>query len=241
MIETKFFKMVDNNAAVALNSMLNGGPGALGRKERQDWTLFLMSILLRSPHSLLEIGSVINGFFKENLEKFHQAAYAVSRQPNDPASVYDFTMTRTPELAHAYKAALPDMIDNDVIGELIMNMRWAMMNLSRARDTILTGDRPCMTSHGLADPMCMLSLPVSPTHIFVAAHDIERLRQLAAQPAQDTVRNSNNCTVKLAVQSVYGRGSDLLTFVEERLRKTNDPVVPGTILRSGTPQPVRRS
>ena len=231
MIETKFFRAVDNNAAPVLESMLHEGPGALDEDKRRSWTLFLMSMLMRSPHSLDEIGSVINDFFRANLEKSHQSDYATSRQPDDPVSIYDFTMKRTPDLAQAYKAALPDMIDNDVIGKQIINMRWAMWALSAAPYTLLTGDRPCMTSRGIADPGCMLSLPVSPTHLFVAAHDIGLLRRLAAQPARDTVRNSNDCTVKLAVQNVYGCTAGQLTFIEKRLRKAEDPIVPGVILR----------
>lgn len=239
MIETNFFRVVDDKAAPVLKSMLHEGLGALGKAERQSWALFLMSMLTRDPHSLAEMKTVINGFFKANLEKLHQSDYAASRRPDDPASVYEFTMERTPELAEAYKAALPDMIDNPVIGQRIINMRWAMMDLSGTPDMLLTGDRPCMISCGLADPACILSLPVSPTHLFVAAHDIRLLRQLAAQPARDTVKNSNDCTVKLAVQHVYGCDGGQIAFVEERLRNVDDPIVPGTILRDGArPLPI---
>ncbi|MGH7114940.1 MAG: DUF4238 domain-containing protein [Stellaceae bacterium] len=231
IIETNFFRLVDNNAASSLENMLREGLLALGEDQRRSWVLFLMSMLVRSPHSLTEIRSVINGFLKANLEKLHQADYAATRQPDDPESIYDLTMKRTPELAEAYKAALPDMIDNEPIGQQIINMRWAMLNLSMAPHTLLTGDRPCMTSRGIADPACILSLPVSPTHLFVAAHDIRLLHRLAAQPARDTARNSNDCIVKLAVQNIYGCTGARLTFVEQRLRKADDPIVPGVILR----------
>ena len=231
MIETKFFRDVDNNAAPALERMLRAGPGALGEDERRSWTLFLMSMLIRSPYSLREIGSVMNGVFRANLEELHQSDYAASRQPDDPASIYDFLMKRTPELAQAYKAVLPEMIDNDVIGQRIINMRWELLNLSEAPHTLLTGDRPCMTSRGVADPACLLSLPVSPTHVFVAARDPGLLRQIAAQSARDTVRNSNNCIVRLAVQNVYGCTKGQQKFVENRLRRVDDPIVPGAILR----------
>lgn len=237
IIETKFFAVVDNNAAPVLERMIREGPAALGGDQRQSWALFLMSVLIRSPHSLVEISSVIHRFFRANLEELHQSDYAASRQPDDPESIYDFAIERTPELAEAYKAALPSMIDSDVVGERIINMRWAMFNLSAAPHTLLTGDRPCMTSRGIADPACMLSLPVSPTHLFVAANDIALLRQLNAQPARDTVRNSNHCIVKLAVQNVYGYTGAQLTFVEKRLRKADDPIVPGVILRGGVQSP----
>ncbi len=186
MIETKFFRVVDNNAAPVLESMIREGPATLGEDKRRSWTLFLMSMLIRSPNSLVEIRSVIHGFLRANLEELRQSDYAASRQPDDPESIYDFAMARAPELMEAYKAALPDMIDNDVVGQHITNMRWAVLNLSAAPHTLVTGDRPCMTSRGIADPACMLSLPVSPTHLFVAAHDIALLRRLGAQPARDT-------------------------------------------------------
>ena len=237
MIEIEFFRIVDNDAAPVLEIMLAEGPGAIGEDKRRIWTLFLMSMLIRSPHSLGEIKGVINGFFRGNLEKLHQSDYATSRRPDDPASVYDFVLNQTPELAEAYKAALPDMIDNDAVGQHIINMRWAVINLAAAPHTLLTGDRPCMTSRGIADPACVLSLPVSPTHLFVAAHDITPLQRLAAQQARDTVRNSNHCTVKLAAQNVYGYDGGQLAFVENRLRRANDPIVPGVILKDGTSPP----
>ena len=233
MIETKFFSVVDNDAAPVLERMIQEGPAELGEDKRRSWTLFLMSMLNRSPHSLVEIGSVINGFFRANLEKLHQSDYAASRQPDDPQSIYDFAIEQTPALEGAYKAALPDMIDSDVVGQYIINMQWELLNLSEAPHTLLTGDRPCMTSQGIADPACILSLPVSPTHLFVAVHDIDLLRRLDAQPARDTVCNSNDCTVKLAVQNIYGCTGGQLTFVEKRLRKADDPIVPGVILRGG--------
>lgn len=232
IIETKFFSaVVDNNAAPVLDRMIREGPVALGEDERRRWTLFLMSMFIRDPHSLVEIRSVINHFFRANLENLHQSDYAASRQPGDPESIYDFAMERTPELAEAYKAALPEMIDDDDIGQRIINMRWALLNLSTAPHTLLTGDRPCMTWGGIADPACILSLPASPTHLFVAAHDITLLRRLYAQHARDTVRKSNEYIVKWAVKNVYGCTKTQLTFVEKRLRKADDPIVPGVILR----------
>jgi hypothetical protein len=110
-------------------------------------------------------------------------------------------------------------------------MKWAVMDLSAAAHTLLTADRPYTTSHGFGDPACLLGVPLSPTHLFVAANHVEQLRKLSAQKANDTVRNGNNLMVRLAVENVYGCTDRHLAFVEKRLRRVGDPPVPGIITR----------
>jgi len=103
------------------------------------------------------------------------------------------------------------------------------MGLTAAAHTLLAADRPYTSSHGLGDPACVLGVPLSPTHLFVAANHIEQLRRLHLQSSDDTVRNSNNLMVKLAVENVYGSSDNHLVFVEKRLRRAGDPPVPGLI------------
>ena len=62
LIETEFF--VDNDAAPVLELLLTTGPGSLDNSKRRSWTLFAMSLLSRSPHSLGEIKGVLDRNFR---------------------------------------------------------------------------------------------------------------------------------------------------------------------------------
>ncbi len=191
-----------------------------------------MSLQLRGPQSLAEIKTVVDRIIRANIEHLQADNYRAAKREGDPDSVYEYVLQHEPDLiANAHKAFLPGLIDHEIVGEVIMNMRWAVMDLTAGPDTLLTADRPFTTSHGLADPACVLVVPLSPTHLFAATNDIRRLRNLAAQPAEDTVRRANDLMVKLAVQNVYGSTATHLDFVEERLRRSNDPPVAGVILR----------
>jgi hypothetical protein len=230
IIETGFFSQVDNAAAPVLDRMVSGGLAALTGPQRSSWARFIMSLQLRSPYSLSEVRKLSEQTIRENLERSSTAEYLAVKKEGDPASPFDHAVREIPQLIeNAAKAFLPGLIDHEFIGDLIVNMRWAVMDLSAARRTLLTCDRPYTTSAGLGYPSCLLSVPLSPTHLFVAANDFSLLQILAAQRADDTVRNSNNLMVRLAVQNVYGVDDSQLAFVEKCLRRSSDPVIPGVI------------
>jgi hypothetical protein len=228
MIETAFFSPIDNAAAPILGRLIARGPADLSGEQRILWARFVMSLQLRSPQSVAEVKTVADRIIRANIE----SEYLATKQEGDPNSAYEYVFQQVPQLlANAHKAFLPGLIDHHEIGERIINMTWAVPNLSAARHTLLTGDRPYTTSHGLLHRDCLLSVPLSPSRLFVAANDIEQLRRLSAQTPKDTVSNANNLLVKLAVQNVYGCTDTHLAFIEKRLRRPSEPPVPGVITR----------
>jgi Protein of unknown function (DUF4238) len=240
-IEKAFFSRVDNKAAPILELLIGLGPrlviigpSHLNNEQRSNWTRFINSLQLRGPHSLAEIKAVHDRIVRDNIERAHGAAYLASRQEGDPETVYEDALQQMPdELANAHKVLLTQLIDYQPVGQIIINMLWGVFDASAAPHTLLTSDRPYFTSHGLGDPACLLGVPLSPTRLFVAANDIRQLRKLAAQPLRDTVRNANNLVVRQAVRNVYGVTDGHLAFVDKRLRRPNEPPVPGLITRLG--------
>jgi hypothetical protein len=230
-IETEFFKIVDNGAARMLERLIARGTADLTSDQRSVWGRFVNSLQLRSPHSVAEIKARHDGILRAIFES-QDAEYQAKRQERDPDTAYEDVIRRAPDLMeNAHKILLTQLIDDGETGNRIINMRWAVMNLSAARHTLLTVDRPYYTSSGYGDRNCLLSVPLSPTHLFVAANDIRQLRLLAAQSPMDTVCNANKMFVSLAVENVYGCTDTHLEFVEGRFRAADQPPVPGLITR----------
>lgn len=240
ILETDFLSPVDDGAARVLGKMLNGGLRSLSDDERQKWALFVMSLPLRIPQALKELGVTASGVARAYYESANQAEYAASRRSDDPLSVFDYAIQQVPSARYSYKAALPMMINSKEIGARIIKMCWKIIDVSEAGHSLLTGDRPLMTSSGLGDPECLMSLPVSPTQVFVAAYDDRRISAALNQDSCDTARNLNSCTARMAVENVYGCSNKHLQFVEDRLRKSDAPIDLGLFSRkspSRTPPP----
>lgn len=237
IIEKEFFSKVDNYAAPILEALRKLGPGLvildnghIGNDQRSDWTRFMYSLCLRGPHSLAEINTVLQGTVRDHFEQNHEANRA-TKQPSDPETIYEHVQRYVPSWwPDAHKFLLTQMIDQEQIGHVMVNMNWAVLDLSDAPHSLLTSDRPYIPSHeGLLSPDCLLSMPLSPTRLFVAANDMRKLEILARQSKKDTVRNANNHLVRMAVENVYGNSADQRAFVEKRLRRADQAPLPGLI------------
>jgi Protein of unknown function (DUF4238) len=168
------------------------------------------------------------------MERDHGAAYRATKKAGDPDSVYDYAISDAPQLfADAHKLHLTELINHGQLGDYLINMTWAVLDVSDARHPLLTCDRPYILPRGLKDPTCILAVPISHTRIFLAANNRTQLEALGRQASGDTVRNTNNLVVRMAVQQVYGSASDRRQFVEKRLIKLDEKPLAGLIMGPG--------
>ena len=218
LLEREFFKPVDDAAAPILARLIDDGPACLDGLDRTRWARFVMSLQLRGPHSLSELEQGLGRNLREVIERTRGIG------------AYEDALATAPEqMANFHKACLPEFIDNAFNGTLLINMRWAVFDLSGGTHDLLTGDRPYLRWHGMGDPRCYLSVVISPTHLFVAANAMETLRALESQARKYTIRNSNDQIVRMAVRDVYATGPSHKEFVEARLRRHGE-LIPGSIL-----------
>jgi hypothetical protein len=74
---------------------------------------------------------------------------------------------------------LMETIANERVGPTIFDMHWTRHVLKNSKFQLLTSDRPIIMPLGLGDSRAYVALPVSPTVLFVAAHDPAFARSLA--------------------------------------------------------------
>jgi hypothetical protein len=65
---------------------------------------------------------------------------------------------------------------------------------------------------------------VSPTKLFVAANNASWLKNLRNNPPIEFIKSSNNLVANNAVRFVYGVDDSQLQYVENRLRREDQPI-----------------
>ena len=199
IIERTFFKQVDDQAAIALQKLLKNDMHGWSIELRKSWTLFLLSMFMRSPKIVSDaLAAIMEGLPEQWADIQNRWA---AEHPNEPP-MEDFNST----LAQQYSLlALRRFIANDEIGLLILNMIGGIMDLSKTPYLLVTSDRPVVMTDGLGYTTSHLALPLSPTMLFVATNTPEMMNQLRATGSHDLVRNCNRWTVRHAVKYVWAQ------------------------------------
>ncbi|WP_148216797.1 DUF4238 domain-containing protein [Phenylobacterium zucineum] len=99
-----------------------------------------------------------------------------------------------------------------------------------APHSLLTSDRPLISTHGWKDPRAALLFPLSPTKLFVATNGREQTARLLQRNSPNAlVRYVNDQIARCAVDFVIGTNDSQLPFVERRLRNFGEEPIPGPI------------
>jgi hypothetical protein len=117
---------------------------------------------------------------------------------------------------------LAEMIDNANIGETIFGMKWSRIDLSKSQHLLLTSDRPIDMPLGLGDPKAYISLPASPTILFVAAHNNDLRDALRKANPAEVVKKNNECVIGQARKYVWSTTDSQITFVRKHFGKLPD-------------------
>jgi Protein of unknown function (DUF4238) len=177
--EKRFMHLVDTDASRALEKIIAGQTDNWPGELRSGWTRFVMSLLFRNPEAVATIRDHIVNMWDEGTKALEED-YAARRRAGDPDTIEEFLAKHEPNAAQIGAANfLAEVIDNGKIGETIFGMKWSRIDLSKSKHQLLTSDRPIDMPLGLADPKAYISLPVSPTILFVAAHDEDIANALA--------------------------------------------------------------
>ena len=111
---------------------------------------------------------------------------------------------------------LTEIIDNDRVGPTIFGMKWVVVDVSSAKNTLMTSDRPVVMPHGLDNPDCYIALPISPTKLFIAAHT-DRFKQLKPGHEHVVVKEINKAVVTQAREFVWAVDDTQLAFVRKHM------------------------
>jgi hypothetical protein len=116
IIEQTFFKRVDDQAAIALQKLLKTDLMGWSLELRKSWTLFLLSLFMRSPKIVADaLAAITDGLPAEWAEI--QRKWEIDKPEEPPLEDYNSIIGQQYSLL-----ALRRFIANDEIGLLLLNM-----------------------------------------------------------------------------------------------------------------------
>jgi hypothetical protein len=216
-------KRVDHPAAPILKRLLGGELKNFNSDDRTVWGRFLLAQWYRSPEMIEKLRREGREHMVRALEanpEEYQPLTGLS--PN--TSLVEFVDAHLPgydEIA-TMGNVLPDLVNDQRAGEIIINMRWRwqVLHLLESKVDLLISDRALTLSGGLNSPNCLITIPLDPRHLFVATH---RDRWLPPLSPTEIARRSNFGTVVSAYSRVYGTGPQFRPLVEKWLCRQDTP------------------
>jgi hypothetical protein len=208
--------VVDEPASRALRILLARNTPELTAETRIDWTRFLMSLLLRDPATVAKTNAdAREGLVAKLLQ--NPKEYEDAKSEDDPPTFVEWVESNVPHLLeNVGRIWLPDFIENEEVGTVLIRMRWSVFDFERSGITLLTGDRPFIRSHGLKDQKCVVVLPLSPRFAFIAVHAPETYRGLLNAGTKRLASDINGRIVTQTDKHVYGKSKSHLRFIEKR-------------------------
>jgi uncharacterized protein DUF4238 len=202
-MEQKFWNYADDTASEALKLLLKGIPKHLLSDElKSAWARFLIGVHTRHPHTLPELKVAAEKLLDRDAEQKYQEI----RTSNDPMTLADYIATNDPTTPYRFKLELVmGAIDNEYIGEHIINMHWDVVEISETPRRFLTSDRP-VAFYYCKRPDGSITMPVSPTQLFVAVNDKQLLDKARRTKPRKLVDGINQDNVRRARLFVWGMG-----------------------------------
>ncbi|MGB9368511.1 MAG: DUF4238 domain-containing protein [Xanthobacteraceae bacterium] len=220
-IERVFFDYADRVASDALQKHLTGDKTPWTAELRSAWSRFVIGIHLRHPDAIAELRVATKAAWDANHGP-SQTAYEELRKPEDPATFEEYIEKHFPLTPiKAFLNMIIKVIDNQNLGTHINHMIWGVADLSRAGIPLLTSDRPVEISRLKENGI--ISIPISPTQLFIAAERRETLASIAQSDPKEVVKSVNKYVTSRARRFVYAPDEKQTTFVEKHMSQGMEP------------------
>jgi Protein of unknown function (DUF4238) len=224
-VEKNFMSPLDNDAARALQKILSGEGTEWSGAERTAWSTFILSLLFRNPENVTIIKDHIRQLWEQAMSAL-EADYAARRLPTAPETFDGYVALINPAAAEIGASDfLMKTIANERVGPTIFDMHWTRHVLKNSKFQLLTSDRPIIMPWGLGDPRACIVLPVSPTVVFVAAHDSGFAGRLAGRKHTELAKMFNKAVVCQARKFVWATDDSQLEFVRRYIGTAPDRTI----------------
>jgi hypothetical protein len=221
-IEDEFFRYADQTACLALDIHLGKSSRPWTAELRSAWSRFVIAIHLRHPDAMPELRTAAIDIWNASGDT-SQAEYERMRAPTDPATFDERIALIDPMIpVKARVNMIIKAFDNEIVGTHINGMKWATVDLSHSPDKLLLSDRP-VEFFRLKEPNGIISIPISPTMLFVGANDAAIFLKLRQTKPRRLVHSVNKFLVSRARRFVWASDESSLRFISNNMSKRLEP------------------
>jgi hypothetical protein len=190
IVEKDFFQKVDGAAAIVHQKLITSGLRELTDKDKSDWSIFLNSLIERSPIRIKEIqeGSCSSNLRQEFIKRWGKS---------DCLDKIDIEAMQK----NAVITALPSFIGDVDFLSYVIKMRWVIIDLTIENEHFLTSDTPLQINAGQSgNPIHVLSIALSPKRLLIihkdcSAFDDQFFRTVAVSHNLYLVKNTQKYVV----------------------------------------------
>jgi hypothetical protein len=234
-VEIEFFGQIDAAAAEVMQSMRETRSPPKTGEGRTAWAMFLLAFLHRTPEHL---DATLAKMVELNAELMPEAEarYAELRGADDPPTFAEWEQQRaTHAIERSTLRLMMDLISNPESGPYLVNLDWAVIDVSAADHQLMVGDNPViLVPLKLADGH--LAIPIGPDLLFMASEHPHLVKAVNATPPRRIVRLVNRLMVERATTLVVASDRSQEAFVSKHFGACRI----GS-LATGLQQPERRS
>lgn len=213
-VETEFFAPLDAAAAPIMRAMIKTCSPPRSSEDRTAWAMFVLAFLHRTPEHLSATLSKLAELNAELMPEVEER-YAELKGPGDPPTFREWEAQRSPDsIERSTLRSIMDLISNPKAGPYIVNLHWAVIDLSDADHGLMVGDNPVVLVP-LQTPDGHLAIPLGPERLFVASEHSNLVRGIAKSPPRRTVRAVNRLMVERASEVVIAADRTQEPFVHK--------------------------
>ncbi|MGX9575758.1 DUF4238 domain-containing protein [Mesorhizobium sp. f-mel] len=191
-IEELILGDIDNRAAPLLAKLIDKGVRSLGAQERRHWARYLNASAARVPHVIAEANSKATIVMERMLSESDSSRLDwVRGDPSGP-------------LVNGGIVAMSRFFSLRRTIERFLSMRWTVREVSGSRMPLMIGDDPLSMTGNLYEAECLVTLPLSPRHLFLATDTPSVAAAINRRSDRELVRAVNGDTLLKAKQFAYG-------------------------------------
>lgn len=223
IIETKFFCLIDTNAASVLQKLYNmQGLLRITDQDRYYFSVFLVSLRIRTPESFEYNTKHAEFLLKESLQK--KDARSETKEVKDALkgqNLLEWVEKEYPIILENYGHELMAeyVIDARFI-KPIHEMHWAILHTQKNSGipNLLSSDRPLVMIHTREDRNFGFAISIAPDRIFIANRNLKVIKDFLAIPSNKLVQQMNISTVQQAKAKAFAIDkSHNIRFFQNRL------------------------
>lgn len=231
-IETKFFRIVDDQASKCLERMeAEGNRIEWTTKLKSSWTRFMLSLILRCPEDINELEKQIfseyrktDTYFEEKYSELIRDMKQYGDTSSLPESLHDYLKdVSNSRISFFMFKVMRSLIDNPVIGTRINNMRWSIETTPESCPELITSDRPIVMTGPLESDTSSIVVAIGPHKVFIARNQKLPTEILLRESKKQFVLNYNRSVVGAAMKYVYATDDTKLSFVQKHFGKNRTP------------------